>query len=164
MSYIRLPMASSQCPNNDPYFDQAFSRWTDITADTYPAWRRRTYYTVCIPVRLTIAFAVYLLRNQPWLPYVVGVVALGSVLNLGSQIIKRECVARYARRILCKNRSDPPKYWWSKRFQLFVSALLLMFSLDMIYGISSVPNSILAYTILFSIVGGLVQSFMYPSC
>jgi len=141
-------MASAQCPNNDPAFDALFSRWTDVTADTYPVWRRRTYYTVCIPVRLAIAFTVYLLRNQPWLPHVVGVVALGGIINLGSQIRRRK----------------EAKHWWSKKYQFAISALLLVASVAIIYKKNSLPEGVLSYIIIASIVGGLLQSFVYASC
>jgi len=139
---------SERCPNNDPQFDAMFSRWSAVPADTNPAWRRSVYYTVCVPVRLAIAFAVYLLRNQWWLAYVVGLVALGGILNLGSQV----------------RRQKEAKHWWSKKFQLSISALLLIASVAVIYKKNSLPEGVLAYIILASIAGGLVQSFVYPSC
>lgn len=70
--------------------------------------RTQLYYGVCVLVRLALFNLVFIFRNEWWVPPVVGVVALLSVVRLAPSV------------------ADPGRQWWSKRFQLVVAVLVVV--------------------------------------
>jgi hypothetical protein len=132
------------CPNSDPNFDKILSRFTDTSSPTYPEYRMRLYYGVCILVRLALYSLVYVYREERWMQITVLALSLFAVGNLHQAVW------------------TPGRQWWSKRFQLLMStlvvvacALVLSNKLDPIY----VP--VLLFTSLF---GGITQSMFVKFC
>lgn len=70
--------------------------------------RTRLYYGVCVLFRLALFNLVFIFRNEWWVPPVVGVAALVSVVRLAPSV------------------ADPGRQWWSKRFQLVVAVLVVV--------------------------------------
>ena len=72
----------SECPNSDPNFDKVMSKFFDITAKDYPSKRKIVYYGICIWVRLALYTFIYYKRDYKYTPYIVGILALGTIMNL----------------------------------------------------------------------------------
>ena len=134
----------SECPNSDPDFDKVMSKFFDITAKDYPSKRKMVYYGICIWVRLALYTFIYYKRDYKYTPYIVGVLALGTIMNLQGSI------------------SNPGKQWWSKRFDLLISVLLLLSCVGVVNGkIDSVYIPVLLYA---SLIGGLLQKLTVEFC
>lgn len=134
----------SECPNSDPNFDKVMSNFFDITAKDYPSKRKMVYYGICIWVRLALYTFIYYKRDYKYMPYIVGVLALGTIMNLQSSI------------------SNPGKQWWSKRFDLLISVLLLLSCVGVIIG--KIPSIVMPLLLYLSLFGGILQSFFITFC
>ena len=134
----------SKCPNSDPNFDKVMSKFFDITAKDYPSKRKMVYYGICIWVRLALYTFIYYNRDYKYMPYVVGALAIGSIMNLQSSI------------------DNPGNQWWSKRFDLLISVLLLLSCVGVVMGkVDSVYIPVLLYA---SLIGGLLQKLTVEFC
>lgn len=132
------------CPNSDPNFDNILKNFTDINAPTYPDYRRNIYYGLCIWIRLFLYTMIYVYRREKWMPYLVGIFSIFSILNLKSSL------------------ETPGSQWWSKRFDLFISVILLFTCAGVIQEkIDPVYMSVLLYLSLF---GGITQSLFVKFC
>ena len=134
----------SECPNSDPDFDKVMSKFFDITAKDYPSKRKMVYYGICIWVRLALYTFIYYKRDYKYTPYIVGVLALGTIMNLQGSI------------------SNPGKQWWSKRFDLLISVLLLLSCVGVIMG--KIPSIVMPLLLYLSLFGGILQSFFITFC
>ena len=72
----------SECPNSDPNFDKVMSNFFDITSSDYPSNRKMVFYSVCIWVRLALYYYIYKNKDENYIPYLVGALAIGSIMNL----------------------------------------------------------------------------------
>ena len=132
------------CPNSDPNFDKVMSRFFDITASDYPEKRKMVYYTICIWVRLALYTYIYKHKDEKYIPYLVGILALGAIVNLQGSI------------------TNPGNQRWSKRFDLLISVLLLISCIGVVNGkIDSVYIPGLLY---ISLIGGIIQSLNVKFC
>jgi hypothetical protein len=134
----------SECPNSDPRFDKVMSKFFDITAKDYPSKRKMVYYGICIWVRLALYTYIYYKRDEKYIPYLVGVLALGAIINLQSSL------------------DNPGKQWWSKRFDLLISVLLLLSCIGVVNG--KVPSVYIPVLLYVSLIGGILQSFAVTFC
>lgn len=104
-----------------------------------PLLRTQLYYTVCIVFRMALYNLVFVMRDEWYTPIVVGLFSLVSILHLSSAVIFQ------------RNQ----RQWWSKKFQLFMSIIILANCIATHYGlVSTLVVPILLYT---SIIGGLIQ-------
>jgi hypothetical protein len=78
------------------------------------------------------------------MPYIVGILALGTIMNLQDSI------------------SNPGKQWWSKRFDLLISVLLLLSCVGVIMG--KIPSIVMPVLLYLSLFGGILQSFFITFC
>lgn len=132
----------SECPNSDPNFDKVMGRWFDTTSKDYPSNRKKVYYGICIWVRLILFTLVFYYRKNKYMPYIVGILSVFTILNLKDDI--------------------PGRQWWSKRFDLGIAVLLLMSCVLVILGkINPVVMPLLLYS---SLLGGIMQSFFVKFC
>jgi hypothetical protein len=134
----------SECPNSDPNFDKVMSNFFDTTSKDYPSKRKMVYYGICIWVRLALYTLIYYYRDYKYMPHLVGVLALGSILNLQSSI------------------KNPGNQWWSKRFDLLISVLLLLSCVGVIIG--KIPSVVMPVLLYLSLFGGIIQSFTITFC
>jgi len=134
----------SECPNSDPGFDKIMSIWFDITSNDYPSNRKKVYYGVCIWVRLILFSLVFYYREYKYMPYILGVFSIFSIIHYKDNI------------------KTAGRQWWSKRFDLTIAILLLISSVLVIRGkIDPVFMPVILYT---SLLGGVIQSFLIKFC
>jgi hypothetical protein len=133
-----------ECTNSDPNFDKVMTNFFDITAKDYPSKRKMVYYGICIWVRLALYTYIYKHKDEKYIPYVVGALAIGTIMNLQSSI------------------TNPGKQWWSKRFDLGIAvALLISTVLVIMEKIDPIVMPLLLYT---SLLGGIITSFFIKFC
>lgn len=126
-----------KCPNGDP----SFSR---LLGNPSPATRKQIFYTICIFIRFALYSAVLLGRNQSWVQLIVGIASLFAIITLIPSI---------------KNAGHQ---WWSKRFQLIMSILIIISCIASYLGIvNSITIPIALYV---SLIGGITQSFWITWC
>jgi uncharacterized membrane protein HdeD (DUF308 family) len=136
------------CPNSNKIFDNFLFNSGLIDKNLNPSekafQRRRVYYTICIMLRLFIFGLLLQLKDKVWLPYVVGIVALISSINLA--FFRKE-----------------DNQWWSNTFSLIMNILLFVASILIIFktGMSTLSIPLL---FLISIFGGIFQSLIIQSC
>lgn len=103
-----------------------------------PILRTQLYYFVCILFRLAIYNIVFILRNEWYIPILVGLCSIVAILHLSSTAFQ-------------KNQ----KQWWSKKFQFIMSVLILIGCVATYQKI--IPTIIVPMLLYFSIIGGLYQ-------
>ena len=132
------------CPNNNIIFDNFFSHLIDKNLDE-AYQRRRIYYTICVLLRFALAGLVLQLKDTIWLHYVISIISLYSAINL----------------IFFRQEDNQ---WWSNKYQAVISLLLFISSLLIILKVNFVPTYILSLLLFVSVLGGLFQSLLFPSC
>ena len=132
------------CPNNNIIFDNFFSHLIDKNLDE-AYQRRRIYYTICVLLRFALAGLVLQLKDTIWLHYVISIISLYSAINL----------------IFFRHEDNQ---WWSNKYQAVISLLLFISSLLIILKVNFVPTYILSLLLFVSVLGGLFQSLLFPSC
>ena len=136
-----------KCPNSNKIFNSFFYDTGLIDKNLPPELkayeRRRVYYTICIVFRLLIAGLLLQFRDKIWLPYFVAFISFFASINL--YFFRTE-----------------DNQWWSNKFSLTINLLLFIFSVLII--LEKVPTWSLAFIMYFSILGGIFQSLLIPSC
>jgi len=136
------------CPNSNKVFDNFLFKSGLIDANLSPTekafQRRRVYYTICVVLRLLIAGLLLQFKDKPWLPYVTAIVSLIATLNLA--FVRKQ-----------------DGQWWSNNFSLVMNLSLFIASLLIIFK-TGLPTWTLAFIFLFTILGGVFQSLLIPSC
>ncbi len=136
------------CPNSNKIFDNFLYKSGLIDnnlSDTDKAFqRRRVYYTICIFIRLAIAGLVLQLKDKEFLPYILVIISIFPIINLGFY-----------------RKQD--NQWWSNTFQLLIAIALLISSLLIIFKVG-IPTYIPALILFISVFGGVFQSLLIPSC
>jgi hypothetical protein len=134
------------CPNDDPYFTRTMYRMgllkRGMSAQELVEKRRFVFYFICIVVRATLIVAVYYWRNVLFVQTLVLVAALIGVFNLSS-------------------RSGGTQ-WWSKKFQLMMSIIIVV--LVVLVYFRRVESWLVPAAMLFSLLGGILQSFLVGFC
>lgn len=127
-------MSSQNCPNSDPGFNKIIGQRTPD--------ERSILYIVCVLVRASLYYGVYVYRDEPWMAPLVGAGALASVYQL--------------------TRPSPNTQWWSKKFQLVMAILVLASALAVKFaGLDSRSMSALLFT---SLLGGIIQRTQTKLC
>ncbi len=134
------------CPNDDPYFTRTMYRMgllkRGMSAKELVERRRFVFYFICIVVRAALIVAVYYWRNVLFVQALVLVGALVGVFNLSS-------------------RSGGTQ-WWSKKFQLIMSVIIVV--LVVLVYFRKVESWLVPAAMLFSLLGGILQSFLVGFC
>ncbi len=127
------------CPNSDPGFDKLLSdlKISDGTPET-----RSKLFIVCVIVRTLLYSGVYLYRDEPWMPYIVGVLALASIFQL--------------------TRPTENRQWWSKKFQLIMAILVLASALAVKF--ANFDSRSMAVLLFTSLIGGIIQRTKTTLC
>ena len=136
------------CPNNNKIFDKMLFESgliDDNLSDVDKAYqRRRVYYTICIMIRLTIAGLVLQLKDKEFMPYVICIISIYTIISLGFY------------------RTEDNQ-WWSNKFQLAISIALFISCLLIILK-TQIPTYIPSLILFISVFGGVFQSLLIPSC
>jgi len=133
------------CPNNDPRFDAFLfkSGLIDPESPDTAYQRRRVYYTICIMLRLLLAGLVFQLKDHEYIPFIVGLAAILTIVNLYPRI-------------------NSTRQWWSIKYQFFISLILLL-SCVLVY-FKKIRSDIIAFILYASVIGGVALSFFVKSC
>ena len=134
------------CPNDDPYFTRTMYRIgllrKGMTAKEIVQSRKQVYYTICILVRALLIAIVYYLRNFLVIQLLVLLGAVVGIINLGKRMDGNQ--------------------WWSKKFQFVMS--LVIAGLVVLTFFKKVKSWTIPAAMLFSLVGGILQSFVVGFC
>lgn len=126
--------SAGTCPNSDPSFNK-------IIGDRTPDERSRLFI-VCVLVRTLLYTGVYKYRKELWMPYLVGILATVSIFQL--------------------SRASPNRQWWSKKFQLVMSILVLIAAIAVkLFAVD--PRSMPAM-LFISLLGGILQRIHIKMC
>jgi len=134
------------CPNDDPYFTRMMYRMgllkRGMTARELVERRRLVYYSICIVVRAALIVTVYHWRNVRFVQILVLLGALVGVMNLSRRVDGTQ--------------------WWSKRFQLMMSIILVVVIVLVYFG--RLKSWVIPAAMLVSLLGGVIQSFVVGFC
>lgn len=126
------------CPNYDPNFNKILN----VFSLDSPNSRKNLFYNVCIFVRFIIILVVLLNYKKWWLPYIILIISLFTIYNLYSNLNGNQ--------------------WWSKKFQLVISILLLIISIIAIFNTNI--SILIPILLLISLFGGVYQSLFIDFC
>lgn len=134
------------CPNDDPYFTRMMYRMgllkRGMSAHELVEKRRLVYYSICIVVRAALIVTVYHWRNARFVQLLVLLGALVGVMNLSRRVDGTQ--------------------WWSKRFQLMMSIILVVVIVLVYFG--RLKPWVIPAAMLVSLLGGVLQSFVVGFC
>ena len=134
------------CPNDDPYFTRTMYRIgllrKGMTAKEIVQRRKQVYYSICIIFRALLIAIVYYLRCSLVIQLLVLLGAVVGIINLGKRMDGNQ--------------------WWSKKFQFVMS--LVIASLVVLTFFKKVKAWTIPAAMLFSLVGGILQSFVVGFC
>ena len=134
------------CPNDDPYFTRMLYRMgvlkRGMSAHELVEKRRLVYYSICIVVRAALIVTVYHWRNVRFVQLLVLLGALVGVMNLSRRVDGTQ--------------------WWSKRFQLMMSIILVVVIVLVYFG--RLKPWVIPAAMLVSLLGGVLQSFVAGFC
>ena len=135
-----------RCPNDDPYFTRTMYRIgllkKGMAAEEIVQRRKNIYYSICILVRASLIAIVYFLRNSLVVQFLVLLGATGGIVNLGNRMTGNQ--------------------WWSKKFQFVMSVVIA--GLVILTFLKKVKAWTIPAAMLFSLVGGILQSFVVGFC
>ncbi len=121
----------NSCPNSDPNFNK-------IIGDRTPEERSKLY-VLCVLTRFLLYSGVYVYRDEPWMPFLVGGLSLLSMYQL--------------------TRPTQNKQWWSKKFQLVMAVLVFMSAL-----FAHVNSKAMSTMLFISLTGGVLQRLHINMC
>lgn len=128
------------CPNDDPSFTKLLKD-TSIVKEGTPEERSNLFY-ICVLTRVLLYSGVYVYRDAPWIPFLVGIFAAASIFQL--------------------TRPTNDTQWWSKKFQLVMAILVLLSAIAVKLGkLDSRSMSILLF---ISLAGGVLQRIQTKMC
>ena len=134
------------CPNDDPYFTRMMYRMgllkRGMSAHELVEKRRLVYYSICIVVRAALIVTVYHWRNVRFVQLLVLLGALVGVMNLSRRVDGTQ--------------------WWSKRFQLMMSIILVVVIVLVYFG--RLKPWVIPAAMLVCLLGGGLQSFVLGFC
>jgi len=134
------------CPNDDPYFTRILYRMgvlkRGMSARELVEKRRLVYYSICIVVRAALIVTVYHWRNVRFVQLLVLLGALAGVMNLSRRVDGTQ--------------------WWSKRFQLMMSIIIVVAVVLVYFG--RLKSWVIPAAMLVSLLGGVLQSFVVGFC
>lgn len=146
MAYNSSSKPGHICPNDDPYFTRTMYRIgllkKGMKAKEIVEKRKQVYYSICIIVRALIIAAVYFLRNSLVVQLLVLLGAVLGIVNLGNRMTGNQ--------------------WWSKKFQFIMSVVIA--GLVVLTFLKKVKAWTIPAAMLFSLVGGILQSFVVGFC
>lgn len=131
---------SQTCPNDDPNFTKMLKDLGALQKGTPE--ERSNLFVICVLTRTLLYSGVYVYRDKPWMPWLVGALALASIFQLTRPTLNQQ--------------------WWSKKFQLFMAFLILISAIAVkFYNVDSRSMAALLFT---SLIGGVIQRIHVKLC
>lgn len=124
----------------DPAFNKILSTFIEPT----PKNREILFYAVCVPTRFTLYTLAFMYRKTLLVKLLVLIASVISAFNL------------------FRSLPQPQTQWWSKKFQFYISILLIIST-----GISIFSNYLEIVTpvlLYISLLGGILQRLRLGSC
>lgn len=125
---------SKICPNDDPGFSKLLHLKTPE--------QRSNLFVVCVITRTLLYSGVYIYRDRPWMPWIVGLLAIASIFQL--------------------TRPTQNTQWWSKKFQLIMAILILTSAIAVKFGY--VDSKSMPALLFISLIGGVLQRVQNTIC
>jgi hypothetical protein len=113
-----------------------------MTAKEIVQRRKQVYYSICILVRTLLIVIVYYLRSSLVIQLLVLLGAFVGIINLGKRMDGNQ--------------------WWSKKFQFVMSVIIA--GLVILTFLKKVRAWTIPAAMLFSLMGGILQSFVVGFC
>jgi hypothetical protein len=113
-----------------------------MTAKEIVQRRKQVYYSICILVRTLLIVIVYYLRSSLVIQLLVLLGAFVGIINLGKRMDGNQ--------------------WWSKKFQFVMSVIIA--GLVILTFLKKVKAWTIPAAMLFSLMGGILQSFVVGFC
>lgn len=146
MTSMSVSKPDHRCPNDDPYFTRTLYRIgllkKGMKSRELVERRKQVYYSVCIIFRTSLISIVYYLRNALVVQFLVLLGAIVGIVNLGKRMDGNQ--------------------WWSKKFQFIMSVVIA--GLVILTFFKKVKAWTIPAAMLFSLVGGILQSFVVGFC
>lgn len=131
----------STCPNSDAGFNKIL---LSLIGNSEPATRKKIFYFICIPVRFILYSLVFYYRDLSLLPIVIGAIAFTTSIRLSESIIEKG------------------NQWWSKRWQLFISIILVFVCLGVYF--NKIDSRSMSFILFISLLGGIIESLFINFC
>ena len=128
------------CPNDDQNFTLLLNKL--FKKQVTPEDRKKLFYLVCIPLRLLLIILLFIYSSNQYVQYLFVFLSLFACYNLYTSTVTTQ--------------------WWSKKYQLLMSVLMVVCGSLVIYG--KLPPKILAVLFCISWLGGLLQSLTINFC
>ena len=131
----------TNCPNGSTDFNQVLLH---LFGSSSPELRRNVFYGLCIPIRFLLYSLVFYYRGFYYMPIIVGLFAFITTVRLLSSI------------------SNPGTQWWSRRWQLVISIILLLVCVGVF--LQLIDNRALGILLFVSLAVGIVESLTITFC
>lgn len=100
------------------------------------------YFLVCIPFRFALFSIIYIFRRERYTPWIVGIIALLTIINLGMHSLNEG-------------------QWWSRKFLLIISILLVITCTITIINPNEYTRLLTCALLYLSLFGGIGQRLYY---
>lgn len=128
------------CPNDDPNFTKMLKDLGALQKGTPE--ERSNLFVICVLTRTLLYSGVYVYRDKPWMPWLVGALALASIFQLTRPTLNQQ--------------------WWSKKFQLVMAILVLLSAIAVKFG--NVDSRSMSILLFISLAGGVLQRSQIEIC
>lgn len=129
-----ISTVTDTCPNSDPEFNK-------IIGERTPE-ERSNLFVICVLARTLLYGGVYIYRDSPFMPYLVGIFALLSIIQL--------------------SRPTKNKQWWSKKFQIIMAILVLVSAIAVKF--ANFDSRSMSALLFISLFGGIYQRSQTTLC
>jgi len=129
------------CPNSDPNFNNVLLK---VVGNSTPETRKILFYFTCIPVRFILYSLVFYFRDLFFVPIVIGFLSLITSIRLSSSII------------------DKGNQWWSKRWQFFISTILIFVCIGVYF--NKIDSKSMSLVLFISLIVGFFESLFIDFC
>lgn len=133
-SFFKNEETTNSCPNSDPSFNK-------IIGERTPEERSKLFI-VCVITRALLYSGVYVYRDAYWMAPLVATLSTVSIFQL--------------------SRESSNKQWWSKKFQLIMSILVLLSALAVKF--ADFDSRSMAFLLFISLIGGILQRSQTELC
>ena len=129
------------CPNGADDFNKIL---LNLFGSSSPELRKKVFYGVCIPIRFLLYSLIFYYRDFYYMPIIVGALAFVTAARLFPNIF------------------NPGTQWWSKRWQLAISMILLFVCIG-VY-LQRIDSRGMSIVLFISLAVGIIESLTISFC